>query len=66
MRVIEGFKQGVGKQPADDGDAMAFYEASKRWPTNQELDELPNTHGAGASAIAAIIEAVLKSLGLRE
>ncbi len=70
MRVIEGFKTGECKEvfapTHDSGDAMAFMRASKEWPTKDEIDALPHTHGDGARIIADVVFGVLKALGLNK
>lgn len=47
----------------DDGDALAFCEASKQWPTQHEIDRLPHTHGEGGRIVGIVISKIKEALG---
>lgn len=65
MTINEG-SDGKFEAPRDDGDALAFLEASKVWPTRITIAELPHTHGGEAARlIGCVVDKVLRCLSLR-
>lgn len=64
--TINESPDGKFESPHDDGDALAFLEASKVWPTRRDIAELPHTHGGEAEKlIGCVVDGVLRCLGLR-
>lgn len=68
MAINEG-SDGKVETPHDDGDALAFLEASKVWPTRITIAELPHTHGGEAArligCVVDVVDKVLRCLSLR-